>query len=128
YFLDLGQQLCAFRAEHDLTQDEVARVVGASDRSVVSAVLEHLRTVDSLDGLRQQYCEDDGCWVQTVAAQLLPHVGELGDLRRAEDVAYSLRWLEIRHGLRLDLGHSLVRQVPLALLDQLRGDTMNSSD
>jgi transcriptional regulator with XRE-family HTH domain len=198
HFLDLEQQLRAFRTEHDLTQEEVARVVGASDRSpvaqwelgvtvpeglrrermqallagqlwpevraamiegagmpqrwvraawwyrrasrerprrdtvgvAVAAVLEHLRTVDALEGLCQRYCADDGSWVQTVAAQRLPEALEARDLRLAEDAAYGLRWLEIRYGLRLDLHRSLVRQVSLTLLEGLVGETMEraSSD
>lgn len=193
HFLDLGQRLRAFRTEHDLTQDEVAWVVGASDRSavaqwelgvtvpegvrceqvqalldgrlwpevraamiqgegmperwvraarwyrrasrerlrrdtvgvVVATVLEHLRTVEALEGLRQRYCVDDGDWVHALATQRLPEVLEVSDLRRAEDAAYGMRSLEIRYGLRLDLGRSLVRQVPLTLLDEPVGHTVD---
>jgi hypothetical protein len=59
-----------------------------------------------------------GDWICHVA-----HGCELGEdhrpnLRRIQYAAYGLRWLEIVHGLRLDLRRSLVRQLPVGLLDQ----------
>ncbi|GEM_PF-7011317 len=56
------------------------------------------------------------------AGERLPGTECQMDLRRIEDATYGLRWLEVVHGLRFDLGHSLVRQIPLALLsDDLDG-------
>lgn len=85
---------------------------------VVGAILGELRALESPGSLRRRYCAHDGDWVCQVA-----HDCGLGDehrtnLRRIEDAAYGLRWLEIVHGLRFDLGSSLVRQLPLGLLDR----------
>lgn len=38
------------------------------------------------------------------------------DLRRVEDAAYGLRWLELVHRLAFRLDRSLVPQLPLRLL------------
>ena len=38
------------------------------------------------------------------------------DVRRLEDAAHGLRWLELAHGLRFDLRRSLVPQLPLRRL------------
>ena len=38
------------------------------------------------------------------------------DVRRLEDAAYGLRWLELAHGRRFDLRRSLVPQLPLGHL------------
>jgi hypothetical protein len=38
-------------------------------------------------------------------------------LRRMEDAAYGLRWLETAHGWRCDLNASLVAQLPLGWLE-----------
>jgi hypothetical protein len=39
-------------------------------------------------------------------------------LRRLEDAAYGLRWVEVAHGLRFDLDRSLVPQLPLSVLGE----------
>jgi hypothetical protein len=71
-----------------------------------------------MEALHQQNSEgDSSSRGHAVAAPLTPGANEPGDLRRADDAAYRLRWLELRHGLRLDLGRSLVHQVPLVVLD-----------
>ena len=44
------------------------------------------------------------------------------DLRRIEDAAYGLRWLEVVQGPRFDLSKSLVPQLPFVLLDADSGD------
>ncbi|HEY8884946.1 MAG TPA: helix-turn-helix domain-containing protein [Chloroflexota bacterium] len=84
---------------------------------VVAAVLDDLRLVDSLEMLRLRYCERDGEWAHRVAIQ-----HELGqehhtEVRRIEDGAYGLRWLELVHGLTFELSRSVVPQLPLRLLD-----------
>ena len=38
------------------------------------------------------------------------------EVRRLEDAAHGLRWLELAHGLRFDLRRSLVPQLPLRRL------------
>jgi hypothetical protein len=39
------------------------------------------------------------------------------EVRRIEDGAYGLRWLELVHGLTFELSRSVVPQLPLRLLD-----------
>ncbi len=184
HWLELGRRLRTFRARYGLTQDEVARVVGASDGTalaqwenrvivpdglrrerltellegrlwpelrtsivcgdgmpsrwnqgvrwyrraarerapresagaIAAAILEDLRAVGVVDALRRYYGDHDGEWAHTVADQR--GFGEQcrPDIRRIEDAAYGLRWLEIARGSRLDLGRSLVPQLPLGLL------------
>jgi hypothetical protein len=87
--------------------------------AVVAAILEDLRAVGAVDALRRRYGERDGAWAHAVADR--QGVGEQGrpDIRRIEDAACGLRWLEITRGSRLDLGRSgrsLVPQLPLTLL------------
>ena len=83
---------------------------------VVAAVLEDFRATGSPDALRTRYCEHDGTWIRNVAARY-GLGGEHGAiLRRAEDAAYGVRWLEIAGGLRFDPCTSLVPQLPLRLL------------
>ena len=52
-----------------------------------------------------------------MAAMLLPAALQGADLHRVEEVAYGLRWVEVTSGIEVDLGHSLIRQVPVALLE-----------
>ncbi len=87
--------------------------------AVVAAILEDLRAVGSLDALRGRYEERDGEWAHTVADQR--GLGERcrPDIRRIEDAAYGLRWLEVERGSRFDLRRSLVPQLPLGLLGDL---------
>jgi hypothetical protein len=84
---------------------------------VVAAILQHLRmVVDSLEGLRQEYCAHDSTWVAGVANRCSVDEGQQTGLRRVEDAAYGLRWLEIAHSLQLDVRRSLVGQLPPGLL------------
>lgn len=87
--------------------------------AVIAVALEELRAVEQMDGLCRRYCEDDGngIWIRSLAARMTASLERQVSLRRVEDAAFGLRWLELAHGLRFDLGHSLVRQLPLALLD-----------
>ena len=87
---------------------------------VVVTILEDLRTVETLEALRERYCARDGDWVRSVADRCGLGEEHRTDLRRIEDAAYGLRWLEIAHGLWLDVRRSLARQLPLKLLRELR--------
>ncbi len=90
---------------------------------VVAAILEELRAAPSEQALRQRYCEWDGEWVRGVAARRGFGESHQVDLRRVEDAAFGLRWLELTHGLRFDLCRSLVSQLPLRLLEGEPCDT-----
>ena len=92
----------------------------------MAAILDDLQAVDSPEALRQRYAERDGEWAHGVAARKGLGEEHHADLRRIEDAAYGLRWLELAHGLRFDLSRSLAAQLPLALLgddrDSVRAD------
>ncbi|MDP8925224.1 MAG: hypothetical protein M3O34_20460, partial [Chloroflexota bacterium] len=76
----------------------------------------------SQQALRERYCERDGEWARRIAARRGLGEEQQADLRRVEDAAFGLRWLELAHGRRFDLRGSPVPQVPLALLDGETGD------
>ncbi len=99
------------RASRERRQRETAGVV-------VAAVLAHLRDVTSPEALRQRYCAHDGEWVRGVAVRSGLDEEQPVDLRRIEDAAYGLRWLEIEHARHFDLRKSLVPQLSLGWLDQ----------
>ena len=84
--------------------------------SVIAAVLDHVRAEESPEALRDRYREHGGNWVHGVAAQCGLSQEHGANLRRMEDAAYGLRWLEIAHGWRCDLNASLVGQFPLSWL------------
>lgn len=86
--------------------------------TAVAAILDELRGAETVEALRQHYCECDGDWATTVISRRAPGDEQRPDLRHIEDVAYSLRWLELAHGRRFWLGRSLVPQLPLELLNQ----------
>ena len=88
---------------------------------VVVAVLDDLRASQSLEVLWRQYRDQDGEWVHGVAGRCGLDPTHRSDLRRVEDAAYGLRWLELAHGLRLDPRRSLVPQFPLGFLNRERG-------
>ena len=75
--------------------------------------------MDALDGLRRRYVERDAEWAHAIADQR--GLGEQcrPDVRRIEDAAYGLRWLEVTRGSRFELGRSLVPQLPLGLFSDL---------
>ncbi len=85
--------------------------------AVVAAIVQDLRATGSLGALRRRYTEGDGEWAHTIADQR--GLGEQcrPDMRRIEDAAFGLRWLEVTRGLCFDLSRSLVPQLPLALLN-----------
>jgi transcriptional regulator with XRE-family HTH domain len=78
---------------------------------VVAAILDDLQAVDSYEALRQRYCERDGEWAYGVVARRGLSDELQFEVRRIEDAAYGLRWLELMHGLRFDLCRSLVPQL-----------------
>jgi transcriptional regulator with XRE-family HTH domain len=83
---------------------------------VVAKILDDLREIASPQALRESYCAHDGDWVRTVADRCELGEQHRSDLRRLEDAAYGLRWLELVGGLRLNPCRSLVPQLPLALI------------
>lgn len=87
-----------------------------SPGAVVAAILEDLRAVGSRDALRRRYAERDGEWAHALADQCRLGDECRADVRRMEDAAYGLRWLEVTRGSRFDLRRSLVPQLALALL------------
>jgi DNA-binding XRE family transcriptional regulator len=179
HLLELGPRLKAFRQEHDLTQAELAPVLGVRQPSTlcqwekgaavprgaprdrlidlldgkllvelrqamvqgtgmpdrwiravrwyrrasrervmrqsvgleVAEIVEQLWRIDSTDGLRWSYCHDDGAWSKQAAGEGMLDTDQHGDVSRARDVAYGLRWLEIRTGAQVDLTRSLMCQV-----------------
>jgi transcriptional regulator with XRE-family HTH domain len=84
---------------------------------VIAAILEQLRSEESPGALRDRYRAHDGNWVHGVATRCGLSDEHGGDLRRMEDAAYGLRWLEIAHRWRCDLHASLVGQLPLSWLE-----------
>jgi hypothetical protein len=84
---------------------------------VIKVVLDELRAVDSLVALRRHYAERDGDWTDSVVAAAGLRPGDGGSLRRIEDAAYGMRWLEISHAVRVDPARSLVAQIPARVLD-----------
>jgi transcriptional regulator with XRE-family HTH domain len=84
--------------------------------SVIAAVLGHLRAEESPEALRDRYRAHDGNWVHGVATRCGRSEMHGVALRRIEDAAYGLRWLEIAQGWRCDLNASLVGQLPLGWL------------
>jgi transcriptional regulator with XRE-family HTH domain len=88
---------------------------------VITAVLEQLRSEESLGALRDRYREHDGNWALGVATRCGWSEAHGMALRRIEDAAYGLRWLELAHEWRCDLNASLVGQVPLSWLGASAG-------
>jgi transcriptional regulator with XRE-family HTH domain len=84
--------------------------------AVVAKILDEVRAVASPRALRESYCARDGDWVRTVAERCGLGGAHRPDLRRIEDAAYGLRWLELARDIRLELRHSLVPQLPLSLI------------
>ena len=84
--------------------------------TVVTAILEELRAMEATEDLRRSYVESDGDWARGVAAAQRISAPEPGWVRRIEDAAYGLRWVELTHGVRLDPRGSLAAQLPPGLL------------
>lgn len=90
--------------------------------AIVTAILDDLRAVASPEALRQRYVNRDAEWAHAIADQRGLGDECRSDMRRIEDAAYGLRWLEVTRRSRFDLSRSLVPQLPLALLDAEAGD------
>jgi transcriptional regulator with XRE-family HTH domain len=84
--------------------------------AVVAAIVDDLRAVGSPEGLRLRYIERDGEWAHALADKRGLGDASRAVLRRVEDAAYGLRWLEVTRVPCFDLSRSLVPQLPLALL------------
>lgn len=86
-------------------------------RENAGAIVAAILSLASPEAPRLRYAERDGEWAHAIADQrgLGDHCRP--DLRRMEDAAYGLRWLEVTRCARFDLGRSLVPQLPLELLD-----------
>ncbi|MBI4495222.1 MAG: helix-turn-helix domain-containing protein [Chloroflexi bacterium] len=95
--------------------------------SMVAVILDNLRQVDSSGVLRERYCEDDGSGARELVVRLVPNVLRQSDLWRVEDAAFGLRWVELAHGIQLDLNRSLARQLPLELLERAINDPTTKS-
>jgi hypothetical protein len=87
------------------------------DRRAGGTILGELRGVESAGALRQHYCERDGDWARAAGGRCGLSDQPQADVRRVEDAAYGLRWLELARRLRLNPARSLVPQLPLTLLD-----------
>jgi hypothetical protein len=85
--------------------------------TVLSAVLQVLREVDSPDGLRERYRAVPGEWASRLAPDCKADGLPAADLRQAEEAAFGLRWLELECGLRFHTDRSLVGQLALSILD-----------
>ena len=89
----------------------------------MAAIFDGLRALGTPEALRQRYIERDGEWAHALADERGRGDACRADLRRIEDAAYGLRWLEVTQGPRFDLRRSLVPQLPLRLLGtELRDD------
>lgn len=73
----------------------------------LAAILDELRDVTTAEALRGHYRERDGDWAHGVVARCGLDQSDSAVFRSIEDAAYGLRWLELVHGQRLDLGQSL---------------------
>jgi transcriptional regulator with XRE-family HTH domain len=83
----------------------------------IAALLEQLGSVEVPEALRDRYREHDGNWVHGVATRCGLSEEHGVALRRMEDAAYGLRWLELAHRRRFDIDASLAGQLPLGWLE-----------
>ena len=84
--------------------------------AAVAAVLQVLREVDSLDGLRERYRAEAGEWASRRAPDCKADALSAMDRRRAEEAAFGLRWLELACGHGFDPSRSLAGQLSPTLL------------
>jgi transcriptional regulator with XRE-family HTH domain len=80
----------------------------ATSGRLVAATLVRLRTAATAEALRDAYLGDDGDAMYRAAAAIGLPGGYGATLRRAADAAYGLRWLELAHGIHVDLDRALV--------------------
>jgi transcriptional regulator with XRE-family HTH domain len=83
----------------------------------VAAILVELRGIAPAEALRGHYRAHDGERARAEAERCGLDREDGLAIRRIEEIAHGLRWLELADGLAFSLGRSLVRQLPLALLD-----------
>jgi hypothetical protein len=79
--------------------------------------LEALVGVHRPEELRARYLGAVGPWGCSVLPDARPASAAPTDVRRADEAAFGLRWLELTAGLRFGLRRSLVPQLPLAFLN-----------
>jgi len=108
HWLELGQRLREFRAHSGIIQPEIAAAAARDGRRRRGGHPGRVAGSPSEQALRQRYCEWDGEWAHGVAARQGFGESHQVDLRRVEDAAFGLRWLELTHGRRFDLCRSLV--------------------
>lgn len=94
------------------------RGLRAVEGAAVAALLAELRVADSVDALTINFRDHNGDWACSVVGKRLQDEDDSAALRRTEDAAHGLRWLELAHGLRLDMQRSLVPQIKLEILDR----------
>ena len=75
---------------------------------VILARLEETRGLTTMNELRHHYCERAGGWPANTATPM----PMCATIRRSEDAAYGLRWIDISTGITLDPRGSL-RRFPL---------------
>jgi hypothetical protein len=82
----------------------------------IAAGLEALRGVHRPDELRARYLAAAGAWGCCLPLDAHPTPAGPVDVRRAEDAAFGLRWLELAADIRVDACRSLVPQLHQRLL------------
>jgi len=74
--------------------------------NVVQAILDYIEPIESIDELAVHY-HGSAELCQRIALALYPTDSQLQDLRRTQDVAYALRYVELITGHELDPGDAL---------------------
>ncbi len=74
--------------------------------NVVDAIKDYLDPIDSVEQLAAHY-QSSGELCRRIVLALYPADAQLQDLRRTQDVAYALRYVELMTGHDLDPGDQL---------------------
>ncbi len=74
--------------------------------NVIDAIKDYLDPIDSVDQLGAHY-QSSGELCRRIVLALYPADAQLQDLRRTQDVAYALRYVELMTGHDLDPGDQL---------------------
>jgi hypothetical protein len=82
----------------------------------IATWLEALRAIDRPEELRARYVAAASAWGYGLPPDAIPAAAAPADVRRAEEAAFGLRWLELAAGRRVEPRRSLVPQLPLRLL------------
>jgi transcriptional regulator with XRE-family HTH domain len=85
---------------------------------ILAAMLDGLAAVGSPEALGWHYVERDGEWAHGMTDRSGYGQQCHTEVRRIEDAAYGMRWLELARELRLDLSWSLVPQLPRSLFSE----------